>query len=271
MRPSPPAWTSRRCLGGGPALSAMLWSAPVHGERLRVPTLKTPSSASAGVAGGPTDPCPEPPTASIAQTMFPEFRRQFCDDQVLRKTLQELAGKFGTALLDKLKQPAHRADIFRYVILYLRVSYRANSWSSRSGSKLTISSRASSTANPIIPCFGRPYRARLWASGFRCQGQLGVQDLLQVFVGSAEERHGAGPNGGVESQSHLRSNLPFPGALRQEANEDLRQRWSPLCDGQWHSGCLHNMLEMAEGIPRGSHHQGVHRQNAAIKLGGYHA
>ena len=45
----------------------------------------------------------------------------------------------------------------------------------------------------------------------------------------------------------------------------------PLCDGQWHSGCLHNMLEMAEGIPRGSHHQGVHRQNAAIKLGGYHA
>ena len=53
--------------------------------------------------------------ASIAKTMFPEFRRQFCDDQLLRKTLQELAGKFGTALLDKPKQPAHRADIFRYV------------------------------------------------------------------------------------------------------------------------------------------------------------
>ena len=33
----------------------------------------------------------------------------------MRNTLQELAGKFGTALLDKLKQPAHRADIFRYV------------------------------------------------------------------------------------------------------------------------------------------------------------
>ena len=47
--------------------------------------------------------------------MFPEFRRRFCDDQVLRNTLRELAGTFGTALLDKLKQPAHRADIFRYV------------------------------------------------------------------------------------------------------------------------------------------------------------
>ena len=45
----------------------------------------------------------------------PEFRRQFCDDQLLRKTLQELAGKLGTALLDRLKQPAHRADIFRCV------------------------------------------------------------------------------------------------------------------------------------------------------------
>ena len=56
---------------------------------------------------------PEP--ASIAKTMFPEFRQQFCVDQLLRKTLQELAGKFGTALLDRLKQPAHRADIFRYV------------------------------------------------------------------------------------------------------------------------------------------------------------
>ena len=56
---------------------------------------------------------PEP--ASVAKTMFPEFRRQFCDDQLLRKTLQELAGKLGTALLDRLKQPAHRADIFRYV------------------------------------------------------------------------------------------------------------------------------------------------------------
>ena len=38
--------------------------------------------------------------------MFPEFRRQFCDDQVLRNTLQELAGNFGTALLDILKQPS---------------------------------------------------------------------------------------------------------------------------------------------------------------------
>ena len=53
----------------GPALSATLWSAPstllpaadVTGERLRVPTLKTPSSASAGVAGDSTQDVP--PTA----------------------------------------------------------------------------------------------------------------------------------------------------------------------------------------------------------------
>ena len=47
--------------------------------------------------------------------MFPQFKRIFCDDLTLRNTLKDLAGKFGTALLDRLKQPAHRADIFCYI------------------------------------------------------------------------------------------------------------------------------------------------------------
>ena len=47
--------------------------------------------------------------------MFPQFKRIFCDDLTLRNTLKDLAGKFGTALLDRLKQPARRADIFRYI------------------------------------------------------------------------------------------------------------------------------------------------------------
>ena len=38
-----------------------------------------------------------------------------CHQTALRNTLKDLAGKFGTALLDRLKQPARRADIFRYI------------------------------------------------------------------------------------------------------------------------------------------------------------
>ena len=57
----------------------------------------------------------QPEPARVASAMFPEFRRSCCDDQVVRETLRDLAGTFGTALLDQLKQPAHRADIFRYI------------------------------------------------------------------------------------------------------------------------------------------------------------
>ena len=57
----------------------------------------------------------KPEAAQLAAKMFPEFRRVFCDDLTLRATLRNLAGKFGTALLDRLKQPAHTADIVRYI------------------------------------------------------------------------------------------------------------------------------------------------------------
>ena len=49
---------------------------------------------------------------------FPRFRRVFCDDHALTATLRGLAGNYGTALLQQLKQPAHRADVFRYVYHY---------------------------------------------------------------------------------------------------------------------------------------------------------
>ena len=54
----------------------------------------------------------QPEPASVASAMFPEFRRRFCDDQVLRNTLRELAGTFGTALLDKLKQAGSQSRHF---------------------------------------------------------------------------------------------------------------------------------------------------------------
>ena len=160
--------------------------------------------------------------ASIAKTMFPEFRRQFCDDQLLRKTLQELAGKFGTALL-RLKQPAHRADIFRYVYhfqhggLYLDIKcgfvvpwqrvleHLAADWS-------TAHSSAAQRAGNNHPRLRQTTQHAFGRQVFAAKANL---------VGSAEERHGANPSGGVECQSHLWSDLPFSGAPRQEAHEDL--------------------------------------------------
>ncbi|CAE7244687.1 unnamed protein product [Symbiodinium sp. CCMP2456] len=49
---------------------------------------------------------------------FANMQRQFCDDAFLRQTVQSWAGTYGLQLLDRLKSPAHRADVFRYIYHY---------------------------------------------------------------------------------------------------------------------------------------------------------
>ena len=59
----------------------------------------------------------EAPQAMVGK-MFPEFKRQFCNDVFLRQTVEEWADTHGPEFLDKLASPAHRADVFRYICHY---------------------------------------------------------------------------------------------------------------------------------------------------------
>ncbi|CAE7506315.1 unnamed protein product, partial [Symbiodinium pilosum] len=49
---------------------------------------------------------------------MPEMTRTFCDDEDIRQTLLDHAGKYSKDLSNVLQSPAHRADLFRYVYLY---------------------------------------------------------------------------------------------------------------------------------------------------------
>ena len=59
---------------------------------------------------------PEP--REVFKDRLPEFKRTFCNDEDLFTTLTLHAGDHGAHLCTNLKQPAHRADIFRYIYHY---------------------------------------------------------------------------------------------------------------------------------------------------------
>ena len=59
---------------------------------------------------------PEP--REVFKARLPEFKRTFCNDGDLFDTLTLHAGEHGAHLCTNLKQPAHRADIFRYIYHY---------------------------------------------------------------------------------------------------------------------------------------------------------
>ena len=59
---------------------------------------------------------PEP--REVFKARLPEFTRTFCNDEDLFTTLTLHAGEHGSHLCTNLKQPAHRADIFRYIYHY---------------------------------------------------------------------------------------------------------------------------------------------------------
>ena len=59
---------------------------------------------------------PEP--RAVFKERLPEFQRTFCNDEDLLTTLTLHAGEHGAHLCTNLKQPAHRADIFRYIYHY---------------------------------------------------------------------------------------------------------------------------------------------------------
>ena len=59
---------------------------------------------------------PEP--REVFKARLPDFKRTFCNDEDLFTTLTLHAGDHGAHLCANLKQPAHRADIFRYIYHY---------------------------------------------------------------------------------------------------------------------------------------------------------
>ncbi|CAE7817955.1 unnamed protein product, partial [Symbiodinium sp. KB8] len=59
-----------------------------------------------------------PGPRDIFKQRLPEFQRTFCNDEALFTTLTLHAGEHGAHLCTNLKQPAHRADIFRYIYHY---------------------------------------------------------------------------------------------------------------------------------------------------------
>ena len=59
-----------------------------------------------------------PGPREVFRQRLPEFQRAFCNDEALFTTLTLHAGEHGARLCSNLKQPAHRADIFRYIYHY---------------------------------------------------------------------------------------------------------------------------------------------------------
>ena len=59
-----------------------------------------------------------PGPREVFQKCLPDFQRTFCNDEDLFTTLTLHAGEHGAHLCSNLKQPAHRADIFRYIYHY---------------------------------------------------------------------------------------------------------------------------------------------------------
>ena len=59
-----------------------------------------------------------PGPREVFRQRLPEFQRTFCNDEDLLTTLTLHAGEHGAHLCSNLKQPAHRADIFRYIYHY---------------------------------------------------------------------------------------------------------------------------------------------------------
>ena len=59
---------------------------------------------------------PEP--SQMCCRYMPDMTRTFCDDEDIRRTLLDHAGKYSKDLYNVLQSPAHRADLFRYVYLY---------------------------------------------------------------------------------------------------------------------------------------------------------
>ncbi|CAE7450992.1 unnamed protein product [Symbiodinium microadriaticum] len=59
-----------------------------------------------------------PGPREIFKERLPDFKRTFCNDEALFTTLTLHAGEHGAHLCVNLRQPAHRADIFRYIYHY---------------------------------------------------------------------------------------------------------------------------------------------------------
>ena len=60
----------------------------------------------------------QPEPSQMCRRYMPEMARTFCDDEDVRQTLLDHAGKYSIDLYNVLQSPAHRADLFRYVYLY---------------------------------------------------------------------------------------------------------------------------------------------------------
>ena len=60
----------------------------------------------------------QPEPSQMCRRYMPEMTRTFCDDEDVRQTLPDHAGKYSRDLYNVLQSPAHRADLFRYVYLY---------------------------------------------------------------------------------------------------------------------------------------------------------
>ena len=67
-------------------------------------------------------------------------------------------------------------------------------------------------------------------------------------MGSAEERHGASPNGG--GRSTCGPIYHFQERHNKKRMKTYDNDGHHFVTGQWHSGSLHKMLEMAEEIPK---------------------
>ena len=60
----------------------------------------------------------QPEPSQMCRRYMPDMTRTFCDDEDVRQTLLDHAGKYSRDLYNVLQSPAHRADLFRYVYLY---------------------------------------------------------------------------------------------------------------------------------------------------------
>ena len=93
------------------------------------------------------------PPKDMANKYFPDFKRDFYDDQACASVVKSVAGGAGQRLLSKLASNAHRADVFRYAEHWLRGGFLHGHQDSPHCFRLAPCMRMLSAIGRLIPNF----------------------------------------------------------------------------------------------------------------------
>ena len=220
----------------------------------------------------------------MCRKYMPEMTRTFCDDEDIRQTLLDHAGKYSKDLYNVLQSPAHRADLFRYVYLYehgglyldikrlLRMQFDelrsclAEGWGTAQSYAhsalghcpsppgqlpkdymvMAIGNRGDHTADLAIHCSWRPSFNSTARPSSMGRRRATIPHLLQVSIRCPPREPGSSPAARMEHFQQIWSDLFASGAPQQGPPGSLRHShgW-PLYDhAPQQDRHVHSMLEL---------------------------